>query len=227
MGSNNVHRRDFLGMLATGAAAAGIGSLVIPGVTRAQDAPAMPQSTANADFDGWLGKIKGAHKQVYDATEFNGAMPLAWARVFLMTNASIGVPAGDAMAVVVLRHAAIPLAMQTPLWEKYNFGEKFNVVDEETKKVHTKNIFYSAPEGTFPLPGMTISELMKDGVIFGVCNMAITFYSMKFAKEMNMKAEDIKAEWLAGIMPGLTVVPSGVLAVNRAQERGCSYVFAG
>jgi intracellular sulfur oxidation DsrE/DsrF family protein len=227
MGSNNVLRRDFLGMLATGAAAAGIGSLVVPGVTRAQGASAMPQGGASAEFDGWLGKIKGAHKQVYDATEFNHAMPLAWPRVYLMTNAAVGVPAGDAMAVVVLRHAAIPLAMQTSLWEKYNFGEMFEVIDDETKKPHTRNIFYSAPEGTFPIPGMTIEALMKDGTLFGVCNMAITFYSARVAKKMNLNADDVKKEWLAGVMPGITVVPSGVLAVGRAQELGCSYVFAG
>lgn len=227
MGSNNVPRRDFLGMLATTAAAAGIGSLVVPGIARTQDKTAMPQSTSSADFDAWLGKIKGAHKQVYDATEFNHAMPLAWPRVYLMTNAAVGVPAGDAMAIVVLRHSAIPLAMQTSLWEKYNFGEMFGVIDDETKKPHTKNIFYSAPEGTFPLPGMTIEALMKDGVLFGVCNMAITFYSARVAKKMNLNADDVKKEWLAGVMPGITVVPSGVLAVGRAQELGCSYVFAG
>jgi intracellular sulfur oxidation DsrE/DsrF family protein len=225
MGSNNVPRRDFLGMLATGAAAAGIGSLV-PGTALAH-APAPPQSSTNADFDAWLGKIKGAHKQVYDATEFNHAMPLAWARVFLMSNATVGVPAGDAMAVVVLRHAAIPLAMQTSLWEKYNFGEMFQVINDETKQPHTKNIFYSAPEGTFPIPGMTIEALMKDGTLFGVCDMAITFYSKMHATKMNLDPAEVKKEWIAGVMPGITVVPSGVLAVNRAQERGCSYVFAG
>jgi intracellular sulfur oxidation DsrE/DsrF family protein len=226
MGSNNVLRRDFLGMLATGAAAAGIGSIALPGSSMA-NAPAPPQSTTNADFDAWLGKIKGTHKQVYDATEFNHAMALAWSRVFLMTNATVGVPAGDAMSVVVLRHAAIPLAMDTRLWEKYGFGEMFHVIDDETKKPHTKNIFYSAPDGTHPLPGMTIEALMKDGTLFGVCDMALTFYSMMHAKKANLDAAEVKKDWVGGLMPGITVVPSGVLAINRAQEKGCTYVFAG
>ena len=226
MGRNNVLRRDFLGMLATGAAAAGIGSIVAPGVSRAGTSTP-PQPTTNAEFDAWLGKIKGAHKQVYDATEFNHAMPLAWARVFLMSNTAVGVPAGDAMSVVVLRHAAIPLAMATPLWEKYNFGELFQVINDDTKKPHTKNIFSSAPAGTFPIPGMTIEELMKDGTLFCVCDMAITFYSMQVAAKMGVDAAEVKKEWIAGVMPGITVVPSGVIAVNRAQERGCTYVFAG
>lgn len=226
MGSNNVLRRDFLGMLATGAAAAGIGGIALPGSSRAA-AAAPPQSTTNADFDAWLGKIKGSHKQVIDMPEFNHAMALAWSRVFLMTNGTVGVAAGDAMSVVVLRHNTIPLAMDTKLWEKYHFGEMFEIADDETKKPHAKNIFYSAPDGTFPLPGMTIEALMKDGTLFGVCDMALTFYSMMHAKKANLDAAEVKKDWVSGIMPGITIVPSGVLAINRAQEKGCTYVFAG
>jgi len=37
----------------------------------------------------------------------------------------------------------------------------------------------------------------------------------------------VKADWVAGLMPGVQVVPSGVLAVSRAQEKGCNYCFAG
>ena len=29
------------------------------------------------------------------------------------------------------------------------------------------------------------------------------------------------------VLPGVTVVPSGVIAVNCAQEKGCAYCFAG
>lgn len=226
MSTNNVLRRDFLGMLATGAAAAGIGTLAVPGASRAAT-PAPHPPSGSAEFDAWLGRIKGAHKQVIDMPEFNHAMALAWSRVFLMTNATVGVAAGDAMSVVVLRHNTIPLAMETRLWEKYGFGEMFEIENEETKKPQASNIFYTAPAGTFPLPGMTIEELMKDGTLFGVCDMALTFYSMMHAKKANLDAAEVKKDWVAGIMPGIQIVPSGVLAINRAQELGCTYVFAG
>lgn len=226
MGNNNVLRRDFLGMLATGAAAAGIATLAVPGLTQAAASPLL-QSTPASDFDAWLGKIKGAHKQVYDATEVNQAMALAWARVFLMTNATVGVPPGDCMSVVVLRHSAIPLALGTPLWKKYGFGEMFEVENAQTKKPQEDNIYYSSPVGTFLLPDMTIETLLKDGTLFGVCDMALTVYSSMAAKKMNMDAAEVKKEWVAGVLPGIQLVPSGVLAINRAQERGCTYVFAG
>jgi len=47
------------------------------------------------------------------------------------------------------------------------------------------------------------------------------------AQKMNMDAAAVKADWVAALMPGVQVVPSGVLAVSRAQEKGCVYCFAG
>jgi intracellular sulfur oxidation DsrE/DsrF family protein len=44
---------------------------------------------------------------------------------------------------------------------------------------------------------------------------------------MNMKAEDVKKEWLSGLLPGIQQVPSGVWALGRAQEQRCAYIFAG
>lgn len=231
MGTNNVLRRDFLGMLATGAAAAGIGTLARPASGLAANGLTaslpLPQSDAAAGFEAWLGKIRGKHKQVYDATRVNSAFPLAWARVFMMTNEMVGVPASECQSIVILRHDAIPMALDTPLWEKYGFGEIFEVENPESKKPQTKNIYYSAPAGTFPLPGMTIEELLKDGALFGVCDMALTVYSSMTAKKMNMEPAAVKKDWVAGVLPGIAVIPSGVLALNRAQEMGCSYVYAG
>jgi intracellular sulfur oxidation DsrE/DsrF family protein len=57
--------------------------------------------------------------------------------------------------------------------------------------------------------------------------MAIRFYSGAMAKSTGGNAEDIRKDWLASVVPGMQVVPSGVWAVNRAQEHGCSYCFAG
>ena len=57
--------------------------------------------------------------------------------------------------------------------------------------------------------------------------MAIVVYSAVIADMMKMSAEDVKKDWLANILPGIQVVPSGVWALGRAQEHGCAYCFAG
>jgi intracellular sulfur oxidation DsrE/DsrF family protein len=44
---------------------------------------------------------------------------------------------------------------------------------------------------------------------------------------MKMEPAEVKKEWLASLLPGVHVVPSGVWAIGRAQEHGCAYCFAG
>ena len=57
--------------------------------------------------------------------------------------------------------------------------------------------------------------------------MAITVYSAAIAEAMKLNAEEVKKDWLSGILPGVEVMPAGIWAINRAQEKGCSYVFTG
>ena len=57
--------------------------------------------------------------------------------------------------------------------------------------------------------------------------MAIHHYSMRYAAQLGGEHEAIKRDWLAAVLPGIYVAPSGVLAVQGAQSRGCSYCFAG
>ncbi|MFN2439902.1 MAG: hypothetical protein ABR503_11935, partial [Chitinophagaceae bacterium] len=65
------------------------------------------------------------------------------------------------------------------------------------------------------------------GVMFCVCDAALTVYSGAVAQGMNANAGELKKEWVTGLLPGIQVVPSGVWALGRAQERGCGYIFAG
>jgi intracellular sulfur oxidation DsrE/DsrF family protein len=222
------HRRGFLGSLAGSAAAVGLGSLVPQGLMAAPDAtPAIP-GAGDAAFLAWLDGIKGKYKQLYDATETNGGLPLIWPLVFLMTAApSYGVPESDISVVVVLRHSGIPIALKDDLWAKYKFGELYKVDDPATKAPSVRNIYTNLKPGDMPFPDAALEKLQARGVRFGVCAMAIKFYSGMVAKQMNMDAAVVEKEWLAGVLPGVQVVPSGVLAVNGAQSRGCAYCFAG
>lgn len=219
------NRRRFLGKLTAGAAALGITSLVDPFRLAAQ--PLAAPGADSKSFDAWLGKIKGKHRQVFDCMMPEGGIPLAWARIFLMTNKAVGVPDNDCTAVVVLRHESIPLAMESRLWEKYKFGEVFKINDESMKAPATKNMFWKPAEGSLPIPGMGVNELLDSGVLVGVCDMALTFYSKHIADQMKISADECKKDWVSGVFPGIEIVPSGVLAINRAQENGCTYCWAG
>lgn len=219
-----IHRRGFLGSLAA-TTALGVAALSSPMELLAQKGK--PDASTNKEFDAWLRKIKGKHRQVFDATAENEGMPFAWARVFLMTNEMVGTPGSDVTAMVILRHDALPLALDHPLWEKYKFGEFFKINDKATKAPAVRNPHYHPKPGELMLDSFAIDELQKDGVLFGACNMAIKVYSGIIAKNMNMDADAVMKEWVAGVIPGMVVVPSGVLAVNRAQEYKCTYCYAG
>lgn len=221
-------RRDFLKQVATGAAVLGTGILASP--LAATAAGISPQGIS--DVDAWFGKIKGKHRMVFDVTQPHEIMPFAWPKVFLMTNAATGSPANDCTAVVIFRHSAIPYAMNNDLWAKYKFGEMFKINDPEGKSPATSNPFWQPKEGTYKAPGLGvvkigINELQDDGVLFGACDIALTVYSAVAAMGVKGDPEAIKKEWMAGLLPGVQAMPSGVWAVGRAQEHGCGYCFAG
>lgn len=223
----NSSRRGFLGTLATGAAALGAATIVNP-----LNIVAAPAARIDIDAEEWFKKIKGKHRVVFDATRPHEIFPFAWPRVFLLSNGATGTPEKDCGVVVVLRHDAIPYAMQDELWAKYKFGEVFKADDPATKAPAERNPFWKPAEGAFKVPGfgvvqIGINELQESGVMFCACDAAMTVYSAVLAEKMGLNAEDVKKEWVAGLLPGIQPVPSGVWALGRAQEHNCTYIFAG
>jgi intracellular sulfur oxidation DsrE/DsrF family protein len=238
----NAERRGFLGMIASGAAALGLAALASPFKLSAQDPKAQMKSSAGPvnPADVWFNKVKGSHRVVYDVTEPHEVFPFAWPRVFLVTNAATGTPETDCGVVVILRHKAIGYAFKDKMWEKYKFAELFNAGElgpafqaaDAATAVKSRNPFLNTKPGDFKLPGfgsvpIGINELQASGVMFCVCNAAMTVYSAALADKMGMKAEEVYKEWASELIPEIQIVPSGVWAVGRAQEHGCKYTFVG
>lgn len=226
-------RRQFLETIATGAAALGLASIAVPARLNAESL-ALPELEINnpSDPDLWFKKLKGKHRIMFDVTQPHEIFPFAWPKVFLLTNQHTGAPANDCGVVVVLRHAGIAYAFEDRLWNKYHFGEVFKADDPKTKSPALRNPFWMPKPGDFKVPGVGevaigINDLQKDGVMFCVCDMAITVYSAVVSDMMKMPAEEVKKDWMSGLLPGIQVVPSGVWAIGRAQEHGCAYCFAG
>jgi intracellular sulfur oxidation DsrE/DsrF family protein len=218
-------RREFLGKLTTG---------VVAGLAAVSTSFAASVSTDESlsDADEWFKKLTGKHRMVFDVTGPHEIFPFAWPRVFLITNSTTGSPEKDCGVVVVLRHDAIGYAFEDRLWEKYKFGEVFKANDPMTNAPAIRNPFAKPKPGDFKAPGIGeiaigINELQASGVMFCVCDMAMTVYSAALASGMKLDAAEVKKEWTGGLLPGIKVVPSGVWAVGRAQEHGCSYCFAG
>jgi len=220
-------RRRFLGKIAAGAAT--LAALNVPFQTSAAPS-ATPLPMDPTGPDAWFGQLKGKHRMVLDVPHPNEMMPFAWPRVFLLTNAATGTPEKETNVVVVLRHEGIPYAFEDRLWEKYKFGEVFKVTDPKTKAPAVRNPFWKPATGDFAIPGLGnveigIDQLQSSGVLFCVCDMAMTVYSAAHANGADPAT--VKKDWMSGLLPGIQAMPSGVWALGRAQEHGCTYCFAG
>lgn len=217
-------RRAFLSHVAMLGAAAGLSDLAIS--ARAAEAggePAQPE----ADFAGWLGSIHGKYRQVFDAPEPNEGASLIFPFVFLMTGPkAYGVPEHELGAVIVLRHHAIPMGFSDAVWARYKLGETFKIVDPATNAPSTRNFFNEPKPGDLKFPDAAIDRLMARGVKVGLCNVATLVFSGMAAKKMGLPPQQVYEDWVGGLLPGVSLVPSGVIAVHGAQAHGCTYCFA-
>jgi len=217
-----------LGTIAAGAAA-GITSIAAPITSFANE---------NFDIDGkfddpeeMFKKLSGKHRIVFDSPHPHEIYPFAWPRVFLLTNEATKSDK-DCSVVVVLRHSSIGYAMEDKVWAKYQLGKVFEANDPETKQPATRNPFWKPKPGAYKIPGVGeiligVDQLQASGVKFCVCQAAIAVYSAIIADSMKMKPEDVKNDFMNGLLPGIQPVPSGVWALGRAQDNGCGYIFAG
>lgn len=220
-------RRAFLERVGVGAAAFAAASMssTVP-FHAAMGAPSAPSHSSTPWSEAWLDRITGKHKQFFDAATTNEGFPLVFAMAFLNLNKeTYGLTDKDLTAVVGLRHFAMPMGLTDAIWAKYKIGEVLKIEDPTTKAPVTRNPFLR-PEGV-PFPGAEIPTLVGRGVIFTVCNVALTVFSGKLAANAGVTADVAKQEWTAGVVPGAVIVPVGVLAVNRAQEKGCTYCYGG
>ncbi|UCS92858.1 Tat (twin-arginine translocation) pathway signal sequence containing protein [Echinicola marina] len=216
-------RRKFLGTLATTAT---LSSVAVP--LMGQPIPTPNNPLLFKDADEWFKEVKGKHRVVYDAPEPHKGFPFIWSWAFYLTNNQTGTPDEDMTAVIVLRHNAIPFAMKNELWEKYKFGETFGITDNTTGAAAIRNPYYQPTDGDYPMPGIDgVERQIERGVMVCVCDLAITVYSSMMAQKMEMDPEKVKEEWVAGVLPHIQVVPSGVWALGRAQEHKCGYIYAG
>jgi hypothetical protein len=195
------------------------------GLAGLASAASRAQAAAPVADDGpdWPGKLEGRHRQLVDAYTVNDGHPLAFAQAFLLTNAA----PGSATSVVVLRAEALTIALNSAMWEKYKIGESLKITDPETKAPAVKNPFLNPKPGVLPADDMAVDRLLGKGAVFGACNLALHGLSKQLAGNAGVSADDAAKEWAANLVPGITLLPSGVWGLNRAQEGGCTYCSGG
>jgi len=216
-------RRNFILKLTAGAAALGLAP-VLSGFT---PAPPVVPATVKSEAEEWLDRIKGKHKLVFDAAKAGDGHFLHGVEAFLSTNNETETPDNELGVVVVFRSSGIVMALNDEMWEKFKLGDMCKVTDPLTKAPSIRNMAWKPKEGDECYPDKSIEKLMKRGVLFGVCDKALGGFAEKLAKDMQLKEHEVKKELHNNLLREIQVVPSGVWALGRVQERGCAYCYAG
>ncbi|RAI92161.1 Tat (twin-arginine translocation) pathway signal sequence containing protein [Algoriphagus yeomjeoni] len=221
---NSNSRRNFIEKIALGSAVGGLAGLANPALGN----PAKDSETSLHEADEWFKNIKGTHRVVYDGSTPHDGFAIIWNWVFYLTNNQTDSPDSDITAMTVLRHSGVGFALEDWVWAKYKLGEALDVQDPATGNPSLRNPYYDPKPGDFPMPQIQgIKDLIGRGAMFCVCDLALQVNSAGIAAKMNMKTEDVYADMVKGVLPGVNRVPSGVWALGRAQEHGCAYIFAG
>jgi hypothetical protein len=227
--SNNTPRREFLTRVATTAAVLVAGSACAAPLAAANVGAAgvRRETRQPSSFDDtWTARVRAAaHKAVFDSPDVADGLALGHAAVFMDNyHEMFGTSDADTVPVIVMRHQGTVLAMGDALWAKYELGTRTKLKDPVTGEVAKRNPFVNiGPDDKHALiePGCTLPALRARGAVLLACNRALMHFASQKAHEMKLNEDDVKAEFRAGLVPGVILQPSGVYAVLRAQEVGC------
>lgn len=218
------HRRGFLGRVG---AAIGLGLAArLPHQLSAEPGPDPIDSA-----DKWLDTLKGKHRMLFDMPSPSGGVGLLHIRNWLNTwRDAYGMKDADLSAVGTLYGKSTPLGFSDDMWVKYKFGTPLEITDASTKAPLARNMFAHPKAGdplAFGFLDSAIEPLQARGALFILCNNALNFWVSRLSAGGMGKAEDIRADLLAHLLPKVVVVPGMVVAINKAQERGVAYMYLG
>src|SRR5262249_48640681 len=223
-----VARRSFLSRLGAGAAAFGA-AFTVGGEARAQNSsPSSPWQPARHPEDDRVEEGRPKHRFFLDTSEVRGlGHAIFWSNNFCTVSrgTAYNLTDADSAVVICLRHESAPFAFTDAMWAKYGaaLSEHAVFTDPKTKQHATVNVFQASGYGDLLTNrGTTLDTLISHGVRFAVCMLATRGIAGQAARLTGGKVDDIYKDLVDNKIPNAHMVPAGIVAVNRAQERGFS-----
>ena len=209
-------RRAFVSALASMAGVAAVGA------PAAAQTP--PRSASAGQWDlGWFDAFKGQHKQMYDYGTFelpDDTRPLRFVKNYLDTYREVfGLQSPEINTAVGISRSSFPINVSDAVWQKYKIGERWKIADPATKQPAVRNIFLSDGD-------LSVKAMQARGTAFWQCNVALGAIAQQLAQAAGMPAADVRADLIAGLNPGVHLVPAHVMAIGIAQEHGFTYMKA-
>lgn len=216
-------RRWFLARLGAGASVLGataVGASALMAETPADASGSAGWKPALHSQDDWFEKIPGQHRFVFDTVSPAGLdIGFTFAgNYFTANHDAYSLEDHDLAVVMIVRHKSTTFGYNDAMWAKYGkqFSEQSGFVDPKTNAAPTANLYAER-----------MDAVIKKGVQFAVCRMSSRRIAGMIAQATGRGADAILEEMAANLRPNARIVPAGIVAVNRAQERGYSLVYAG
>ena len=166
--------------------------------------------------DDWFDQIPGKHRLFFDTLTDGGLREArGFANNYFDGSKNVyGLEASELAVIVCLRHSATPFAFTDPFWAKYG-------------PVMAESLKLSDPTLKINPHRAQLETLIKRGVHYAVCDMASHRYAGMIARKVDGNADAIYKEMTANVIGNVHFVAAGIVAVNRAQERGYSIAYTG
>jgi intracellular sulfur oxidation DsrE/DsrF family protein len=226
--SEGAPRRRFLTQLgAAMAAVSGVTVMARAQGTHAHDGAQQRRTQHTTPHDAWMQGLTGHHRQIFHAmgaqvtpAQSAIAVTMLMAKNYLDAyTGPYGMRPEHVNAVIGVHGGALGFVLNDAAYAKYGLGQKFAITDPATQQPSTRNIFATGPD-------TSVAALQARGVKFLVCETALRIAGGLWAPGVSQTAEATFAELKASLLPGVVPVPAMVVALNRAQEAGFTYVRA-
>jgi hypothetical protein len=212
-------RRSFVASVASFVGLAAAGGALDPSPVAATE----PAVTPSGPWDlSWLDELRGKHKQVFSIGQLKGHQPMHVVVNWLDAHQEVfGLSHPNVNAVVGIA-TSFPINASDALWAKYELGRLWELDDPNTGTWARRNVYLDAMPAA-PGKVVGVKPLQARGAIFWQCNNALNVVTRRLAREFGGTAEAIRTELLAGLNPGVKLVPAHTMLLGLAQERGCTY----
>jgi hypothetical protein len=168
--------------------------------------------------DDWMDELPGVHRFLFDNVSPSGFEDaMLYAGNFITVNGSdYDVAPQDLAVIIVARHNSTPFSFNDAMWEKYGtaFSERMGFLDPQTGAAPERNVFGPRLEGLF-----------SRNLQLAVCAVATRGFAGAAARAAGAGTDAVFEEISRNLLPNSHLTPAGIVAVDRAQERGYSFSF--
>lgn len=195
----------------------------------AQGVGAPEQGSSTWDMS-WTERVTGKHRMCFDAHAISEGVCLHQVRSFLQGYKDIyNLTDADLSAVLVIRHAAVPMVFGDEMWADGKLNEGDKLLDPATGEPARRNPFINiAPRSRHALtwPDGALDTLISRGVIVLVCDLATQNVAGRIANWRQIPRQDALDAVYKSFIPGVYRLPTGIFATSHAQSLGCGVLNA-